>query len=474
MVKKEIFRQYDIRGIVPTDLNKEVAKYISNTFACMLKDKCHNENPTLSVGRDIRLSSDEIFEGIKEGLLDAGCNVVDLGVCPTPVTYFSAFVLNVEGFIMITGSHNPSEYNGLKLGMGKTTLFGDEIIGVYNEIIKKGYRKAEKRGVLSKYEIVSKYIEWLINHFKDMKKTISSLDKEVKIVIDAGNGTASNIAPVIFNKLGVKTVDLFCVEDGHFPNHHPDPTVQENLKDLIASVGNNNADFGVAYDGDADRIGVVDEKGGIIWGDVLLLVYAKELVKHIGKPKIIADVKASQVLYDELERIGVEGIMWKTGHSFIKNKLKEIGGELAGEMSGHIFFADRYFGYDDAIYASLRFLEVYINALKNKEITKCSDLFSTLPNVFNTPEIRIECPDNKKFNVADSLKEAFLQYKNKNEKDIKDIIDIDGIRVVFKKGWGLLRASNTQPELVMRFEAKDKESLQEYRELFEEELKKIL
>ncbi len=474
MVKKEIFRQYDIRGIVPTDLNKEVAKYISNTFAYMLKAKCHNENPTLSVGRDIRLSSDEIFEGIKEGLLDAGCNVVDLGVCPTPVTYFSAFVLNVEGFIMITGSHNPPEYNGLKLGMGKTTLFGDEIIEVYNEIIKKGYRKAEKSGVLSKYEIVPKYIEWLINHFKDIKKAVSSLDKEVKIVVDAGNGTASNIAPVIFNKLGVKTIDLFCVEDGHFPNHHPDPTVQENLKDLIDSVKNNNADFGIAYDGDADRIGVVDEKGSILWGDVLLLVYAKELKKHIERPKVIADVKASQVLYDELEKMGVEGIMWKTGHSFIKNKLKEIGGELAGEMSGHIFFADRYFGYDDAIYASLRFLEVYINSLKNKEITKCSELFSNLPNVFNTPEIRIECPENKKFKVADSLKEAFLQYKNKNEKEIKEIIDIDGIRVVFKNGWGLLRASNTQPELVMRFEAIDKESLEEYKELFEKELEKIL
>lgn len=474
MVKKEIFRQYDIRGIVPSDLNREVAKYISNAFAYILKEKCHNETPVLSVGRDVRLSSDEIFEGVKEGLLDAGCNVVDLGVCPTPVTYFSAFVLNVDGFIMITGSHNPSEYNGLKLGIGKTTIFGDDIVNVYNEMVKKGYRKWESRGELSSYDIVSKYMEWLINHFKDLKKSISSLDREIKIVIDAGNGTASNIAPVIFNKLGVKTIDLFCVEDGNFPNHHPDPTVPANLTDLIATVKEKSADFGVAYDGDADRIGVVDENGAIIWGDILLLVYAKELKKHVEKPKVIADVKASQILYDELEKMGIEGIMWRTGHSFIKNKLKEIGGELAGEMSGHIFFADRYFGYDDAIYASVRFLEAYVNMLNKGEISKCSDLFSALPKVFNTPEIRVECPDDKKFKVTEALKETFLEFKRKNEKDIKDIITIDGIRVVFKNGWGLLRASNTQPELVMRFEAKDETSLKVYKELFESVLKKVI
>jgi phosphomannomutase/phosphoglucomutase len=474
MVKKEIFRQYDIRGIVPSDLNGDVAKYISNAFAYILKEKSHNENPVLTVGRDVRLSSDEIFEGVKEGLLDAGCNVVDLGVCPTPATYFSAFVLNVDGFIMITGSHNPSEYNGLKLGLGKTTIFGDEILNVYKEIDKRGYRKSENRGELSSYNIVSKYMEWLINHFKDLKKNISSFDREIKIVIDAGNGTASNIAPVIFNKLGVKTIDLFCVEDGNFPNHHPDPTIPANLKDLIATVKEKSADFGIAYDGDADRIGVIDENGGIIWGDILLLVYAKELKKHVEKPKVIADVKASQILYDELEKMGIDAIMWKTGHSFIKNKLKEIGGELAGEMSGHVFFADRYFGYDDAIYASIRFLEAYVNMLKNGEISKCSDLFSALPKMFNTPEIRVECPDDKKFKITEILKESFLEFKKNNEKDINDIITIDGIRVIFKKGWGLLRASNTQPELVMRFEAKDENSLKEYKDLFESVLKKII
>jgi phosphomannomutase/phosphoglucomutase len=474
MIKREIFRQYDIRGIVPNDLNREVANQIANAFAYILKESSQNDNPTLSVGRDVRLSSDEIFEGIKEGLINAGCNVVNLGVCPTPVTYFSSFVLNVDGFIMITGSHNPPEYNGLKLGIGKTTLFGDEILNVYDEVMKKGYRKAEKKGELSEYSIVPKYIEWLLDHFKGLKKVISNFDKEIKIVIDAGNGTASSIAPLLFKKLGAKTVDLFCVEDGHFPNHHPDPTIQANLKDLIKSVKENKADFGVAYDGDADRIGIVDEEGGIIWGDVLLLTYARELKKHIERPKVIADVKASQVLYDELEKMGVEGIMWKTGHSFIKNKLKEIGGELAGEMSGHIFFADRYFGYDDAIYASLRFLEVYVNALKEKEITKCSDLFSKLPKVFNTPEIRIECPEDKKFRVAEHLKKVFQKYKDNNEKGIKEIIDIDGIRVVFNNGWGLLRASNTQPELVMRFEARDEKSLKEYQKLFEDALKEIV
>ncbi|MDY6820272.1 MAG: phosphomannomutase/phosphoglucomutase [Deferribacterota bacterium] len=474
MVQKEIFRQYDIRGVVPTTLSKDVAKEIANRFAYIISERINNDNLTISVGRDVRLSSTELFEGIKEGLLDAGCNIVDLGICPTPVTYFSSFVLNVDGFIMITGSHNPPEYNGLKLGIGKTTIYGDEIINVYNKIIEENYKVAEKRGQISSYDIVSKYIEWVVNHFRDIKRKVSSLERDVKVVIDAGNGVASSIAPKIFKELKVNTVELYCEEDGHFPNHHPDPTVRENLKDLINKVLEVKADFGVAYDGDADRIGVVSNSGNIIWGDMLLLVYAKELLKHYDKPTVIADVKASQVLFDELEKMGIKGIMWKTGHSLIKDKLKEIQAELAGEMSGHIFFADRYFGYDDAIYSSVRFLEVYVNALTSKEIEKCDDLFKDLPQVYNTPEIRIDCPEEKKFNIVEEAKNIFKEYKSDEKYKIRDIIDIDGIRVIFDNGWGLLRASNTQPVIVMRFEAKDKNSLERYRNLFENILNKLI
>lgn len=473
MIKKEIFRQYDIRGIVPETLNKDISRQIANTFANKIIKVSHNNNPTLTVGRDVRLSSDELFTGIRDGLIDAGCNVIDLGICPTPATYFSAFVLNVDGFIMITGSHNPPEYNGLKLGIGKTTIHSKEILDLYDRILENGYKTSAKKGSVSSFDIVTKYIEWQVAHFSELKKKVASLDRNVLVAIDSGNGAASKVAPAIFNKLAVKSIDLYCEEDGHFPNHHPDPTVPEYLKDIIKVVKEQACDFGIAYDGDADRIGVIDEKGHIIWGDMLLMAYAKELKKQFDKPTVIADVKSSQILFDELEKIGVNGIMWQTGHSLIKDKLKETNGELAGEMSGHIFFADRYFGYDDAIYSSLRFLEVYINSIIRGEIKTCSDLFKDLPKVFNTPEIRVDCLEEEKFHIVDDLKNIFNDYKLKKLHSVKDIIDIDGIRVIFDNGWGLLRASNTQPVLVMRFEAKDALNLKMYQELFENELNKI-
>lgn len=474
MVDPGIFRQYDIRGIVPDTFNKDVAKQIANAFAFQVKTKTGNRVPTITVGRDVRLSSEEIMNGVADGIKDAGCDVVELGVCPTPATYFSSFYMDADAYIMITGSHNPPEYNGMKLGIGHSTYYSEKITSIYEDITRYGYINADMNGQHRIDTINKYYTDWNIEHFSALKDKIFSLGRLVNVVIDAGNGVASNVAPEIFRELGVKVTELYCEPDGNFPNHHPDPTVEDNLKDLKEKVTQTEADFGVAYDGDADRIGIIDEKQNVIWGDLLLLIYAKELMKKYKKPKVIADVKASKVLFDSLKEMGAEGIMWKTGHSLIKNKLKETGAELAGEMSGHIFFKDEYFGYDDAIYASLRFLEAYVNNLAEGKIEKVSDMLSDIPKVYNTPEIRFECPEDKKFEVVRKLSEKFKNYLKDGKFGINEIIDIDGIRVVFENGWGLLRASNTQPVLVMRFEATNKNDMNKYREIIEKELKKIL
>lgn len=472
MLPREIFRQYDIRGTLPDTFNKDIASRIANSFGYQVRIESSKENPTITVGRDVRLSSDEIFEGILKGLNDAGCNVIELGVCPTPVTYFSAFHLNPDGFIMITGSHNPPEYNGLKVGVGKDTYHSEHILSIYEDYQKYGYRVSDQKGNYEKYEIKPQYVKWITSHFEELKNKILKLDEKMIVVLDAGNGVASDVAPEIFKSLGVQVIELFCKYDGNFPNHHPDPTVEKNLLAAKNKVKEMNADFAVAYDGDADRIGIVDDMQNTIWGDMLLLVLAKEIKKTVKNPTVIADVKASQVLFDELQKNGINGIMWQTGHSLIKNKLKETHAELAGEMSGHIFFAHRYFGYDDAIYSSVRFLETYVNELMAGKIKKVSDMFKDIPKVFNTPEIRFECEEAEKFNIVRELSLKFQQYKSEGKYSIKDIVTIDGIRVIFKNGWGLLRASNTQPVLVMRFEADNEKDMNSYKEIFEKELKK--
>ncbi len=474
MVSPDIFRQYDIRGTVPDSFNKEIAKQIANAFAFQVKNETGNRVPAISVGRDVRLSSEDIFNGAAEGIKDAGCDVVELGVCPTPATYFSSFYMDVDAFIMITGSHNPPEYNGIKLGIGHSTFYSEKITSLYDDIKKYGYINADTNGQHRIDTINKYYINWFIDHFQKLKNKINTLNKKITVVLDAGNGVASQVAPEIFRELGVNVIELYCEPDGNFPNHHPDPTVEKNLEDAKAKIKETNADFAVCYDGDADRIGILDEQQKVIWGDLLLLVYAKELIKKYEKPKIIADVKASQVLFDTLEQIGAEGIMWKTGHSLIKNKLKETGAELAGEMSGHIFFNDEYYGYDDAIYASVRFLEAYVNNLLEGNITKVSDMLKDIPVVYNTPEIRFECSENKKFKIVEELTSIFKNYQKENKFGIKDIIDLDGIRVVFENGWGLLRASNTQPVLVMRFEATNEKDMNKYKDLMEKELKKMV
>ncbi len=448
-INPKIFRNYDIRGIVGKDLKEDTVELIGKAFGTILRE---NGKKEIFIGRDARASSPELRDYLMKGLISTGLTVIDLGMVPTPVFYFAVFYKKKDGGVQITGSHNPPEYNGFKLMLGEDTLFGDQIKEIYRRIVKGSFIQ-DIGGSIESYDIIPEYKEFLINNVK--------IERKLKVVIDAGNGVGGFVAVPIFKALGVDVVELYTEPDGRFPNHHPDPTVPEYMKDLINKVLEEKADFGIGYDGDADRIGVVDDKGRLLFGDQIVYILAKELLKEKPGCKIIADVKASQTLFDAIEEFGGIPIMWKTGHSFIKNKIKEENAELAGEMSGHIFFKNRYFGFDDAIYSSLRFTEVISRYDK-----KVSDWVSEMPEVYNTPEIRRESTEEHKFKIVEELKKSF---KDKGYK----VIDVDGVRAVFEDGWGLVRASNTQPVLVLRFEAKSEESLKRIQKLFEDELTKI-
>jgi len=363
---------------------------------------------------------------------------------PTPLLYFSLHHLAVDGGIQITGSHNPPEYNGFKICLGKTTIYGEEIQKLRRISESGSFPKG--KGSVETREVIHPYRE-------EVLKRIRCGQKERKVVLDAGNGVAGLVAPELYARMGVEVEKLFCEPDGLFPNHHPDPTLPENLKHLVQRVSDTSADLGIAFDGDADRIGVVDRKGKTLWGDQLMIIFSRDLLKRHPGAKIIGEVKCSQVLYDDIRKNGGVPIMWKAGHSLIKAKMKEEGALLAGEMSGHLFFAERYFGYDDAIYAGARLLEILTN--ENKEL---DELLAGVPSLVSTPEIRLDCPDDQKFQiVADLASEFKKQYQ---------VIDVDGARVVFEGGWGLIRASNTQPVLVLRFEAEDQKTLQEIQKIF--------
>ncbi|RMF94526.1 MAG: phosphomannomutase/phosphoglucomutase [Candidatus Schekmanbacteria bacterium] len=438
MINPQIFRQYDIRGLVGSDLTPEVVELIGKAFATYLNREGKNK---ISIGYDIRLSSESFKDAIIRGATSAGCNCIDIGMVPTPVLYYSLFSLDVDGGVMITGSHNPPEFNGLKLCNNKTTLYGEEIQEI-RKIIESG-NFSSGNGTSEKSDIKGKYIDMIAERIK--------LEKPLRIVVDAGNGTASHIAPALLRKLGCEVKELFCEPDGNFPNHHPDPTIEENLKTLIETVVSGNYDMGIGYDGDADRIGVIDDKGNIIWGDQLMILFSREILKNGSQP-IVFEVKCSQTLFDDVKKHGGQPIMWKAGHSLIKNKMKELNAPLGGEMSGHMFFADRYFGYDDAIYASCRMAE-----LLSKSGKKCSELLSDIPKMYNTPEIRVDCSDSEKFKIVSEVAEYFKkQY---------EVIDVDGVRFMTEGGWGLIRASNTQPVLVLRFEAVSPERLNEIKKI---------
>ena len=444
-INPEIFRQYDIRGVVDQDLTQESVELLGKGIGSYFRK---NKSRKVALGRDCRLSSPLFSEALTTGLLSTGCQIVDLGIIPTPLLYFSMYHKKMEAGVIITGSHNPPNYNGFKMMVGKETLFGDAIKDIYT-IIQSGDFREEKSSDRKDYNIVPEYRDYVLNTIK--------LEKKLKVVVDAGNGTAGVVAVPIFKKLGCEVFDLYCEMDGKFPNHHPDPTLPEALEDLIQKVKETNADLGVAYDGDGDRIGVIDDVGNIIWGDVLMVLFARDILPSNPGAPIISEVKASKVLFDEIEKLGGRPIMWKTGHSFIKKKIKEEKALLAGEMSGHIFFADRFFGFDDAIYSSARLLE-----LLSRSDKKISQMLSDLPKTFHTPEIRVYASDEVKFKIVEEVtKELSQKYP---------IIDIDGVRAIYPRGWGLVRASNTQEVLVLRFEAETEKDL----ENIESEIKQVI
>ncbi len=443
----EIFREYDIRGITGQDMTEDEVVLIGKGVGTFLRQHGCSK---LTVGRDCRLTSDLYSQKVAEGLLSTGCDVIDIGVCPTPVFYFSIPHLKREGGAMVTASHNPPEYNGFKLCINLDSIHGKDIQKIKTIINEKSF--VQGKGALSATDVVTPYKE-----FVEKNITVS---RPLKVGIDAGNGTAGVVAVPLIKNLGCQVYDIYCDMDGTFPNHIADPTVLKNMQDLIAMVKEKGLDIGIGYDGDGDRIGVIDESGNIVFGDQLMIIFAREILSRKPGATFISEVKCSKTMYDDIEKHGGRPVMWKTGHALIKKKMKEEKAELGGEMSGHMFFADRYFGFDDAIYASCRLLEILADTGK-----KISDLLSDVPKTYSTPEIRVECPDNKKFAVVEKITEHFRKEYN--------VIDIDGVRVLFEDGWGLVRASNTQPVLVLRFEALSEKRLAEIRNLVETTLADI-
>lgn len=426
-----IFRQYDIRGVVGADLTPVAARAVGRAYAALMRER--GVRGAIAVGRDNRLSGPALRDALVDGLTSRGVSVVDLGVVPTPVAYWATHNLDVAGSIQITGSHNPPEFNGFKLSLGKSTLHGDGIQHL-RELVDADTGDTTARGSVTTAHVLDRYVN-------DLVARTGPLKRRLKVVYDCGNGVGAVVAPQLFAKLDVEATGLFTESDGSFPNHHPDPTVVENLHDLIAAVRRENAEIGIGFDGDADRIGVVDGDGNIIWGDYLLIAYARDVIARAGgSPPIIFDVKCSKALPDAIAAAGGTPVMWRTGHSLIKDKMKELGAPLAGEMSGHMFFVEGFYGHDDALYAATRLIRILADSGKT-----IAELLADVPRYVSTPELRVDCPDAIKFDVVARAVEHFrARY---------DVIAIDGVRMQFADGWGLIRASNTQPVLVLRFEA---------------------
>jgi phosphomannomutase / phosphoglucomutase len=469
MINSEIFREYDIRGIAERDLTSSVIEALGRAFAAYIKPKGIN---TVAVGYDARISSPRLCNDIVRGLASSGIDVTIIGLCATPVLYFSLYHIKPGAGVMITGSHNPAEFNGFKLCVGKETIYGEEI-QKFRRIMEESENKdhiIEGKNIKTATHrpILPDYIDYLKKQFTANRET------PLKVVLDSGNGTAGLAAPEIIRSMGCEVIELFSEPDGRFPNHHPDPTIPKNLTTLIETVKKERADAGIAFDGDSDRIGVIDEEGNILWGDQLMVIFSRDILRERPGATFVSEVKCSQTMYDDIRSRGGNAIMWKTGHSLIKAKMKEVHAAMAGEMSGHLFFADRYLGYDDAIYAACRLVEI-LKKLKVEHGSKAalSSLLADLPKTFNTPEIRFECPDNLKFKVVDKAKALFLQGNGMPLKP-REVITVDGVRAVFDKGWGLIRASNTQPVLVMRFEANDPASLESIRTMMEQKVQAII
>jgi phosphomannomutase/phosphoglucomutase len=438
MLNPGIFREYDIRGIADQELLDPEVELIGRALATHL---IRQSGRLICLGRDCRLSGQRIHDALLKGLLAAGANVLDIGMGPTPLLYYSAVHFKANGAIMITGSHNPAEYNGLKTVCGSGTLHGDQIQQVLKLIQTNDLETGT--GTVKTVDAATPYVDEVAAQFL-------TLPRKVKVVFDAGNGTAGPTLHRILERLNIEPIELFFEMDGRFPNHHPDPTVVSNLKQLQDAVHANSAELGIAFDGDSDRIGAVDENGDVVYGDMLMLIFGREILTRKPGATFIGEVKCSQIMYDKLAELGGNPIMYKTGHSLIKAKMKEEHAELAGEMSGHMFFADRYHGFDDALYAACRLIEIVAKAGK-----PLSYQLEGIPKLVSTPELRVDCPDDKKFQVVEKVAAAVRQrYK---------VVDVDGVRAIFEHGWGLVRASNTQPVLVMRFEATSDELLKQYR-----------
>jgi len=440
-MKSHIFRQYDIRGIVGEDLDAEVTEAVGRAFGSRVRLDSSSRSPTVAVGYDNRLTSPSLADGLIAGIRSAGVDVVDVGTVPTPVLYWSEVTLGADAGVQITGSHNPPEWNGIKMTHGGSSLYGDAIQDLLLSINESDFTSGS--GGYERVTVLDRYVDDIAGRF--------NLERPMRVAVDCGNGTGSILAVRLLEAIGVEVTPLFCESDPTFPNHHPDPTVDDNLIDLIRSVESGNHDLGVAFDGDADRIGAIDDQGQIIRGDILLLLFGLDLLKKRGPgQKLIFDVKCSQVLPELFEKAGGEPIMWQTGHSLIKNKMRETGALLAGELSGHIMIADDYLGFDDALYDACRLIEIISRSGRT-----LSEMVSDFPEYRSTPEIRIDVTEDQKWTV---VSEALVYFKEKY-----DVISVDGVRILFGDGWALLRTSNTQPVIVARFEARSESRLMEIR-----------
>ncbi len=437
-VSQQIFREYDVRGVVGEDLTAANAKLLGRAFGTDVAERMGGATaPKVALGRDNRPSSDELAEAFGEGLSSTGARVLDVGLLPTPGLYFASHHLAADAGVQVTGSHNPPEYNGFKMLTSQGPYYGAAIRGLRERIESDRFVRGD--GAIESREVLEEYIADVVGRFQ--------LSRRVSLAVDCGNGAGSLAAVPMLEGIGAQVDPLYCTSDGTFPNHHPDPTVDENLSELIERVQGSDSEFGVAFDGDADRIGAIDENGEIVRGDYLLLVYALDALQRSPGEQVIFDVKCSQVLHDEIAAAGGRPIMWKTGHSLIKEKMRETGARIAGEMSGHMFFADGYYGYDDALYAACRLAEIIARAG-----VPLSGLLSGFPRPASTPEIRIECEEARKFEIVSRAVEHFSERY--------EVVDVDGARITFAGGWGLIRASNTQPVLVARFEADTQERLE--------------
>jgi len=444
-VNPAIFRMYDIRGVVATDLTAVTVRLIGHAFAT----ECLKQNVnSVAIGRDGRLHSKKLSMALTEGLNAGGCDVIDVGMVPTPVLYFATHHLKTGTGIMVTGSHNPPEYNGLKMSMAGKTLYGDDITHLYrlidNNLLNQG------SGSYREVELLDTYKERIVSDIK--------LQRPMKVAIDCGNGVAGVIAADLFRELGCEVTELYCDVDGNFPNHHPDPSKLENLQDICASIKENQLDLGLAFDGDGDRVGVIDNQQKVIWPDRQMILYSEDVLSRNPGAQIIYDIKSSYHLGRAIEKMGGEPLMWKTGHSLIKAKMKETGALLAGEMSGHIFFKERWYGFDDGLYSAARMLE-----LLSKKTGTTSEIFAQLPDSFNTPEIQVNFDEGEHYKFME-------KFKTTADFGDADISTIDGMRVTWDKGWGLIRPSNTTPCLVLRFEADDEQTLQQVQASFRQQM----